>query len=300
MKTKFLIGLLAVVFMAKSQDSTNTQVAPLWEKGLTVGVQFTQSSFHQWVAGGQNSYSYAGLANLFANYSKNKVRWNNTLDMNYGSFKQGDSPLVKSDDRLELNSVLGVEADKKWFYAAQLNYRTQFTPGYRIDDVSKIRISDFLAPAYLTTSLGMEFRPKKDLSWLISPLTGKTTFVLAESLSSQGLFGVAAGENVRYEFGGLTRVTWKDKLIKNVNIITNLTLFSNYTENPQNIDVNWDLLLIFRVNKFINFTFTTVFIYDHDVDVPKDQDGDGVFDETGKGIQFKEIFALGFNYAIKR
>lgn len=299
MKNRLLITLLVTVMGLNAQDSTTTDSAPMWEKGATFGVQFSQSSFHQWVAGGQNSYSYAGLVNLFANYSKDDVKWNNTLDMNYGSFKQGNTPLVKSDDRFEFNSVVGIQADKKWYYAGQLNYRTQFTPGYQIDEVSKKRISDFLAPAYATLSLGMEYRPKKDLSWLLSPITGKTTFVLAPTLSSIGAFGVTPGESFRYEFGGLTRVTWKDKLMNNVDIITNLTLFSNYTDNPQNVDVNWDLLLVFRVNKFINFTFTTVLIYDHDVDVPKDRNDDGVFDGTGKGIQFKEIFALGVSYSIK-
>lgn len=299
MKTKLFVALLVLGIIAKAQDSAGTDSLPMWEKSATFGVQFTQSSFHQWVAGGQNSYSYAGLAVLFANYTKDKLRWNNTLDMNYGSFKQGTAPLVKSDDRIEYNSVLGVEADKKWYYAGQLNYRTQFTPGYQIDDVSKTRISDFLAPAYVTLSLGMEYRPKKDLSWLISPITGKSTIVLANTLVAQGLFGLAPGQNVRNEFGGLTRVTWRDELMDNVNIITNLTLFSNYAENPQNIDVNWDLLLVFRVNKFLNFTFNTVFIYDHDVDVPI-YDKNGNFVRKGKGIQFKEIFGLGLNYTIKR
>jgi len=299
MKIKLFILLLVVGTMVKAQDSTAEKVS-LWEKGATFGAQFTQSSFHQWVAGGQNSYSYAGLGNLYANYTKGKLRWNNTLDMNYGSFKQGSTPLVKSDDRLELNSVLAAEANEKWFYAGQLNYRTQFTPGYQIDDVSKKRISDFLAPAYTTFSIGLEYRPKKDLSWLISPLTTKTTFVLAPSLSAIGAFGVAPGVTVRNEFGGLTRVSWKSELMDNVNIITNLSLFSNYADKPQNIDVNWDMLLVFKVNKFLNFTFTTVLIYDHDVDVPKDRNDDGVFDGTGKGVQFKEIFALGFSYSIKK
>jgi len=303
MKTKLFIALLIVGFAVKAQDSTSVDSLSLWRKGATVSVQFTQSSFHQWVAGGQNSYSYAGLVNLFGSYAKDEIRWDNTLDMNYGSFKQGTSPLVKSDDRLEFNSVFAKEADKKWFYAAQLNYRTQFTPGYIISNSAmpddRTRISDFLAPAYVTMSFGMEYRPKKDLSFLISPLTGKSTIVLANSLAAIGVFGLSPGENYRNEFGGLIRVTWKDKLMDNVNIITNLTLFSNYSDQPQNVDVNWDMLLVFRVNKYLNFTFNTVFIYDHDVAVPK-YDEEGLYIGTGKGIQFKEIFALGLTYTIKR
>ena len=282
-----------------AQASDSTAVKP-WSKGATLGFQFTQTSFYQWVAGGQNSYAYAGLVDLYANYKKNNVNWKNTLVMNYGMIKQGSNPLIKSDDRYELNSILGIKADDKWNYAVQYNFRTQFTPGYAIDAAGRSRISDFLAPAYSTFSVGMEYHPNDAFSLLISPITSKVTIVGAPSLNAVGAFGVDPGKAHRGEFGGLIRTAWKQELIKNVDINTNLTLFSNYTENAQNIDVNWDLMLVFRVNEYLNFNLTTVLIYDDDIAVPKDRDDDGIYEGSGKGIQFKEIFALGLIYSIKK
>lgn len=298
-KITVLSSLLIASLLAFGQADTTSSASP-WSKGATIAIQFTQTSFYQWSAGGQNSYAYAGLGDLFANYKKDKITWKNSLLMNYGLIKQGKSPLIKSDDRFELNSILGIQADKKWNYAIQYNYRTQFAPGYSVDAVSRTRISDFLAPAYMTFSVGVEYAPKEGLSWLISPITSKMTFVMAPTLSAAGAYGVDPGKNIRSEFGGLTRVSWKQELLKNVDINTDLTLFSNYAENAQNIDVNWNLMLVFRVNEYINFNFTTVLIYDDDILVPKDNNDDGIFESQGKGIQFKEIFALGFAYSIKK
>lgn len=286
------------------QDSTafltdTLKVEDSWAKGATFGLQFTQSSFHQWVAGGENSYTVAGLAKMFLTYSKNKVKWENTLDMNYGFIQQGNQEVFKSDDRFELNSAIGKQAKKKWYYTGQLNFRTQFSPGYQIDALSKSKISNLLAPAYLTLSMGMEYKPKDGFSWLVSPITGKTTFVMDDGLAALGLFGVDPGKNVRHEFGGLTRVSWKQSLGKNIGFNTNLTLFSNYLNNPQNIDVNWDLLVTFKVNEWLNFNVTAIMIYDDDIAVPKDRNDDGIFDGSGKGIQLKEVFALGLSYSFE-
>ena len=39
-----------------------------WKKGGLVGINFTQSSFTNWAAGGENALSATALVNLFANY----------------------------------------------------------------------------------------------------------------------------------------------------------------------------------------------------------------------------------------
>ena len=304
MKKIFTVFLFVLSFSGFAQDSTafltdTLKLESNWKKGATFGIQFTQSSFYQWVAGGENSYTIAGLSNMFLSYAKNKVKWENTLDANFGLIQQGKNDMIKSDDRFEFNSAIGVKAREKLYYTAQVNFRSQFAPGYQIDNTGRTRISNLLAPAYLTVSLGMEYKPKDGFSWSLSPIAGKTTFVADTLLSNQGLFGVEKGESVRNEFGGLSRVSWKQEVVKNIDFNTNLTLFSNYIENPQNIDVNWDLLVTFKVNKFLNFNVSAVLIYDDDIAVPKDRDNDGVFDGTGKGIQLKEVFALGLSYSFK-
>jgi len=56
--------------------------------------------------------------------------------------------------------------------------------------------STFMAPAFLTTALGMELKPIKGLSILIAPLTGRTTIVANQLLSEQGAFNVVKGHTI--------------------------------------------------------------------------------------------------------
>ena len=65
-----------------------------------------------------------GFTNLFANYKKGTITWDNSLDLGYGVINQGDQPWQKSDDRLEFNSKFGKEINKHWYYSLA-NFRTQ-------------------------------------------------------------------------------------------------------------------------------------------------------------------------------
>ena len=84
--------------------------------------------------------------------------------------------------------------------------------------------------------------------------------------------------------------------MENITILTKLDLFSNYMDNPQNIDVGWETLLTMKVNKYISATLTTHLIYDDDIDIAVDTDNDGITDETGPRTQFKEVLGIGFTY----
>lgn len=86
--------------------------------------------------------------------------------------------------------------------------------------------------------------------------------------------------------------------MKNVKLTTTLGLFSNYLENPQNIDINWDLLVLMKVNKYITVSLNTNLIYDDDITITQDKDGDGLNEVNGPRTQFKEILAVGFSYKL--
>ncbi|MBK8927730.1 MAG: hypothetical protein IPM74_17965 [Crocinitomicaceae bacterium] len=79
-------------------------------------------------------------------------------------------------------------------------------------------------------------------------------------------------------------------MMENITITSKLSLFSNYANNPQNIDVNWENLIEFKVNKYISATLATHLIYDDDIDIT---DADG---NTGPRTQFKEVIGIGFSY----
>lgn len=266
-----------------------------WTVGGITNINFSQTSLTNWAAGGQSSIAVNGLVSLFAKYKKGKSSWENTLDVGYGVIKQDKLDFQKSDDRIELTSKYGLKASKAWYYSALLSFKTQMAPGYKYPDDST-KISDLLAPAYLILALGMDYKPNDNFSLLLAPLTGKITIVNDDTLSAQGAFGVDTNEVVRYEFGASLKGAYKVTIMKNVDLQTKLELFSNYLENPGNIDVNWETLIAMKINKFLTASITTNLIYDDDINIQVDENNDGVIEAVGPRTQFKEVLAVGLSF----
>ena len=288
----------------KKLRTVNADTIMGWKTAGLFSVNLAQTSLTNWAAGGQNSLAINGIFTILANYKQGKSSWDNSLDLGYGFLKQGkDADLMKTDDKIDFMSKYGREAFKNFNYAALLNFKTQMSPGYKYPDTEN-KISDFFAPAYLLLAVGMDYKPSGYFSTFLAPLTAKYTFVNDQSLSDAGAFGVTPGEKSRTEFGGYLRVVYtrgdfKNEFLKNIALITKLDLFSNYTENPQNIDVSWETLINLKVNKFISVNFNTHLLYDDNIKVPVDRNGNGIYESTeapGVRTQFKEILGVGFSY----
>jgi hypothetical protein len=271
-----------------------------WRKGGVLGMTVAQTSLTNWASGGQNSVSLNSRLSLFANYKKNNSAWDNTLDLGYGLMQQGkDEPFRKTDDKIDLLSKYGQKAFNKFYYAAMLNFKTQFSPGYNLPNDS-VAISKFMAPGYLVTALGLDYKPDNYFSAFIAPFTGKFTFVNDKTLSDQGAFGVDPGKMSRSELGGYLRIIYskndfKKEFMKNISFTTKIDLFSNYLDKPQNIDVNWETLLAMKVNKYLYVNLTMQLLYDDNTRIAIDENHDNVTDYMGKRVQFKEIFGAGFS-----
>ena len=230
---------------------------------------------------------------MAAIYKKGKTNWGNYLSTIYGLQKQGKNDVQKNEDNIEIISKYGHQVSKKWYYAVNLNFRTQYAPGYASVEDS-IKISDFFAPAYLNLATGLDFKPNDNFSLLLAPVSGKFTFVLDDFLSSIGQYGVDPGQKTRSEFGGTIQMIYtKPDIIKNVTFTTNLDLFSNYLENPEKIDVNWQMYIDFKVNDFLALSLNTHLIYDYDVKFVEMQDGQEVVTDK---VQFKEAFTFGLAF----
>lgn len=308
MKRILLASMLMSGLAGQAQvvrDSTKN-----WIKGGDVGLNFSQSSFTNWAAGGENAVSLTAYTNVFSNYKKGENAWDNSLTMAYGLLQSGHSAPRKNEDKIDFTSKYGRYAfARHWYYSALLNAKSQFADGYNFPDDSTV-ISRFAAPAYLLVALGLDYKSTDGTFTLfISPATLKSTIVNDRKLANAGAYGVEAaeydtagvlikeGKKVRYELGGYVRAQFKRDIAKNVNLATKLELFSNYLENPQNIDVNWEVLLNMKVNKFLTANLATQMIYDHDIPVPVERTIDGVkVMGTGPRLQFKEVLSLGLSY----
>lgn len=290
-----------------AQDTVHTfPDTAQWDIGGLMSLNFSQVSLSNWAGGGQSSISATGILNLHADMIRKKSTWDNNLDLGYGIVKQDERDLVKSDDKIDLTSKYGRYAFKNWFYSGLLNFKSQFDKGYDYPtDTTKVRISDFLAPAYVLFALGMDHKPNDHLSLFMSPMTAKYTIVNDQQLADAGAFGVdpaeydptdsskiSDGKKTRLELGGYLKFAYSQKdLMKNVGLQTRLELFSSYTNNPQNIDVIWETVIDFKVNNVLSANLTTTLIYDDDIDI-QEKDGDAF----GPRTQFKEVFGLGLSY----
>lgn len=280
-----------------------------WKTGGLISINSSQVSLTNWNAGGQNSISINGLASVYANLRKGKAEWENSLDLGYGIQRLGrnsNATWIKTDDKIDLFSKFGRQASKKWFYSGLLNFNTQATAGYNYPNDST-EISGFMAPGYLLAAAGMDFKPNKLFSVFIAPLTLKSTFVNDATLANAGAFGVQGaeyndlgelitpGKRARFESGGYIRLVYNHEIMENIKVNSRLSLFSNYMSNPENIDVNWETLISFKVNKFISATLSTHLIYDDDIDIAVFDDN-GVQTGAGPRLQFKEVLGIGFAY----
>ncbi len=264
-----------------------------WKTGGVTSLSFTQIAFKDWATGGENSMALNGLFSVFANYKDKNNSWENTLDLGYGILKQKTykSGYMKTDDRIDFMSKYGRKAFRNFYYTGLINFKSQFSEGYNYPNDSTV-VSDFLAPGYFMGAIGLNYQPNSYFSVFVAPVSTKMTIVLNDELSNQGAFGVESGEKFRAEMGGYSRIAFqkadfKHPLLKNVSLTTKLSLFSNYLDKPQNVDINWETLIAMKVNKYISVSLNTILVYDDDVKING---------KKSAGLQLKEILGVGLSY----
>jgi hypothetical protein len=260
-----------------------------WKSKGNASLLFNQSSFSNWVAGGENNMSGNVGINYDFNYKKKDITWDNKLQASYGLIQSKNARYEKkTDDRLEFNSIFGKKAFGEWYYSYFLNFRTQFTKGYKYDrdaatDVEfRIPYTNFFSPAYLTTGPGLFWKKSDNLKVNLAPLTSKFTFVdAAFTLPDKTYFGVEQGKSMRYELGFYASGYYKTDIMTNVMIENTLNLYSNYLDKPEEVDLDYTMTLIMRVNKYLSTNLVFQAISDKN---------------ASSRFQIREVFGLGINF----
>ncbi len=291
-KSLYVLLTLLLVSISVIAQETDKDTTKAWDLGSFSSLTVNQTLLKHWVAGGQNSLAINAFSRLHATYSKNNLKWQNTLDLAYGMLKQQDLPMRKTDDKIEFNSQLGLKAFDSFYYTLLFNFKTQFTVGYKYTETDSTKISNFMAPGYMVFSAGMNYKPNKHFGLYASFVSGKVTIVNDPDLSAIGAYGVDSGKTVRYELGAYAKINFNKEILKNVTLITNINLFSNYLKNPQNIDVNADVFVAYKATKYLTFNVKTNFIYDDDIKILIDEQTG----KTGPRLQTMEIFGLGLTF----
>ena len=290
---KIICSLAIFGFLYTSQaQETATDTVKHWKSKGEVSLLFNQSNFSNWTAGGENNLSGNFGLNYGLEYAKDDWTWDNKLMLAYGLVKTKNASFEKkTDDRFEFNSILGKKAFGKWSYSAFLNFRTQITKGYiygKDADGAEFRTenTDFLSPGYLTFGPGLLYKKDDNLKINIAPATSKLTFVDDYYTSLPGYvdgsyFGVDANKSVRYELGFYGSVYYKLNIMANVSAENILNMYSNYIEETKNVDIDYSLNIVMKVNRYLSTNLSFQAIYD---------------DNAFRGLQTRQVFGVGVNY----
>ncbi len=284
--------LLALgVVSAQAQDEGEAAPESPWTIGGNASFTFNQVALKHWSSGGKNSIAGTFLFKTTANYKSENATWDNTLDLGYGMTQYSGEDLQKTEDKILLSSTYGYNAvGGKLFYSASADLNTQFAKGYQYGDDDTTCISKFFAPAYITASLGMLYKPNDVISFYLSPITGKMTVVGDTVLSER--YGVDAGDKVKLEYGAYAKLEINKKdLIKNVDYYLRATAFSNLIDDAEHIDIDCETGLDFTINQFLSALVKVNLLFDNDTKYIDDEGN-----TRGARVQCKELFGIGIAF----
>lgn len=286
----FFLGSLHTLYAQKSEKEliNVTSAAEVkvkdtsytgWKRSGNLTFLFNQSAFNNdWRAGGTSNMAGNIGLNYDFNYKAERTIWDNKWIVAYGLNKLKGTNVQKTDDRLEFTSLFGKKASGYWFYSGFLNFKTQMDSG---NDANGLKISHFFSPAYLQMGPGMLWKKQENLKFNIAPATTRLIVVHPHFTQLASSFGVAKGETSRLEFGAALNGYYKFTVMENITVENIVNLYSNYRDKPQNVDIDYQMNLVMKVNKYISTNIAFQAIYD---------------DNAVGAFQIREVFGLGLNY----
>jgi len=317
MKKSLLFLIVLIPALVWSQEPTQKS----WEWTGITGLNLNQASFSNWTAGGVNSVAFSGMGKYSANHKKDKLTWNNNLNLMYGMVKNQGETLKKGEDIIELISVLGTDISKNWAFTGYASFRSQFADGYDKDNDS-IKISAFMAPGYLTLSPGFRYKPVDWFYIMLSPATAKFTFVMDQTLADQGSFGVTPaeydsidgssvktkdGENVLIYLGPFIEAYIKKEISKGLTYESRLNILytlinrnnGDYKLKSYDADLSWENFLNYSIAKYFSISVFLHFVYLPGQPAIKFENTAGVAIPNAvpnRHIQIKETLGIGITY----
>ena len=288
----FLIFALmpSVTLFAQTDTTTVEQKGP-WKIDGSFSFNINESTYSNWVAGGKNQLSTLTIVKPLLTFDNHKWQWITELDVRHGMQKVEKNKPTKSHDVLKFETKLGKRISEKWNFSGFYSLNTQGQPSYE-EDILK---SKFMSPGYTNLNLGFDYLGVKNMSIYLSPTNIRSSYVLNDTLSAQGKFGVNPGSFVLIKFGPSFLLTYKGELYKNVQVDTKLGYFQNVLDGLGDPVVNLDGIISIKLNKYFATVFTIGVFYDED---SKTDVKDAAGNVTGQKayVQFKQSFGFGISY----
>ncbi|MDQ1085933.1 DUF3078 domain-containing protein [Siphonobacter sp. SORGH_AS_1065] len=303
----------SVVSFAQTTPSATPAIkdTTYWKTKKEFGLNFNQGSFSDnWQGGGVNNLGLGSFFNAKGEYRKDRDSWVNDFQSQFGFQKIKGQEFRKSIDRLFFDSKygrkLGAKADTQWSFIGSLNVLTQFANGfdynYRYSNQTSPLISGLFTPIYITEGIGFEWRPETFFTMSFYPgavrhtiLGNKNLYKAIDARNASELeagnkpyeflnYGIAKGKRALTEVAIMQLVANFDRdIAKNVNLKFRYQAFASFRDLAA-IDNRIDAKLTAKINRYLNFNFDLIALYDQD-QVMK--------------IQYAQSMGLGFLYTFK-
>lgn len=266
-----------------------------WKTRTNIGINVNQAQFsNNWKGGGTNSVAVGGLLNWKAEYNKNSYSYISELVLQYGKIKNKDQLQKKTNDRIFWDNKASFQLSKSWFFFGSISFESQFDKGFRYfrdgnGDEQQVLISKFMAPGYLTESIGFEYKPVKYFSTRIGTGTARQTFVLDTAVydGKNEVYAVEKGKNFKNELAFQIVSAFDKDIFTNTNLKARYAMFIPYKDfKASKIDHRLDIALTAKINRFMNTSLTGVLLFDDDTGTNK--------------IQANQTLALGFGFTFPR
>jgi len=227
-----------------------------WQWGGTGIGSFTLSDFSRWVQGNSPASSvFVGNVGVFADYSKDRIFVNNTLELKAGYQRLGiidipgqpegpDAEWVKNLDELFFSSLGGYKFTDVWAATALFDFRSSW-------------LENFADPGQFSLGVGITYKPNDNFLAGFHPISLQGTIAkstaqkianeIENNLDDSDAFGA------RYDIGAKLFYDWNQQITDDLLFYSNLNAFAPYSDF-NNYNITWVNGLGYTLGKYITIT----------------------------------------------
>lgn len=265
-----------------------------WVRSGEHSFQFAQNYFSDnWHKGGTNNLNFNSYHVLRANYKKDKVRFNNTLEWRLSVFNAPDDSLREyriGNDLIRYYGDFGLDAFAKgWSYSMNMEAKSQLFNSYPTNS-NQLR-SALLSPLYVNAGIGLKFNLDKKsekvrgrrVRWdlALAPISLNFKYVSNDSVDVVR-FGIPENKKYNLDMGTTVTSILKYDITRYITWDSRLTYFTSYDKVEAEFEnsLNMALSNAFSTRIYLNVRF--------DDGVPPHPDL--------KYLQYNQTLSFGLNY----
>jgi hypothetical protein len=242
-------------------------------------VALAQVAFKDWQQGGEDAVAWTFTFDGKSIRDQAKHNWTTSYKLAFGQTKLGDQKVRKTDDKIDLETILTYKLGVYVNPYAAATLKTQFAKGFQYGgDGTRTAVSKAFDPAYLTQSVGVGYQPipqvKTRLGAAIREVVTRTYTGYADDPDTEEI------EKTKVE-GGLESVTdieWQ--LADNLLFRSKVEAFAPLKAMDETT-VRSDNTLAARVNKYVTVNLNVQLLNDK---------------ASSPRTQIKEALTLGLSY----